>query len=164
MLSRCSFIYGHNGDLERITPLLYNHLLQEVIEPMANDGLRTITIAFRDFVRDKPRENEEELKLNEEPAWEDEENIVSNLTCISILGIEDPVRAEVPDAIQKCNVAGITVRMITGDNINTARSIAIKCGILNANDDFLVMDSKEFNKRIRDENGEVCLICSLLYL
>jgi len=45
--------------------------------------------------------------------------------------------------------------MITGDNIITARSIATKCGILKPNDDFLVLDGKEFNKRIRDTSGKV---------
>lgn len=157
MLSRCSFIYGHDGGLERITPILYKSLLEEVIQPMANDGLRTITIAVRDFVRDNPKENDVGLKFQEEPVWEDEENIVNNLTCLCILGIEDPVRAEVPDAIRKCKTAGITVRMISGDNINTARSIAIKCGILKASDNFLVLDSKEFNNRIRNKDGDVCL-------
>lgn len=39
--------------------------------------------------------------------------------------------------------------MITGDNVNTARSIALKCGILSPVDRFLVLDSKEFNRRIR---------------
>uniref|UniRef100_A0A2A4JL02 Cation-transporting P-type ATPase C-terminal domain-containing protein n=1 Tax=Heliothis virescens TaxID=7102 RepID=A0A2A4JL02_HELVI len=45
--------------------------------------------------------------------------------------------------------------MVTGDNVNTARSIAIKCGILKPTDDFLILEGKEFNKRIRDTNGEV---------
>lgn len=60
-----------------------------------------------------------------------------------------------PEAIKKCQRSGITVRMVTGDNINTARSIALKCGIIRPGDDFLVLDGKEFNKRIRDSNGEV---------
>jgi Ca2+ transporting ATPase len=47
---------------------------------------------------------------------------MDNMTCICIVGIEDPVRPEVPDAIKQCQRAGITVRMVTGDNINTARS------------------------------------------
>ena len=47
------------------------------------------------------------------------------------------------------------VRMVTGDNIMTARSIATKCGILKPGDDFLVLEGKEFNKRIRDESGKV---------
>ena len=58
---------------------------------------------------------------------------------------------EVPDAIRKCQRSGITVRMVTGDNINTARSIASKCGIIRPGaDENLVLDGKEFNRRIRD--------------
>lgn len=45
--------------------------------------------------------------------------------------------------------------MVTGDNVNTARSIATKCGILKPGDDFLILEGKEFNRRIRDANGEV---------
>lgn len=63
-----------------------------------------------------------------------------------------------PDAIRKCQKSGITVRMVTGDNVNTARSIALKCGIIKPGDDFLVLDGKEFNRRIRDSNGEVSFL------
>ena len=45
--------------------------------------------------------------------------------------------------------------MVTGDNLKTATSIALKCGIIKPSDDFLILESKEFNKRIRDKNGEV---------
>lgn len=61
---------------------------------------------------------------------------------------------QVPDAIRKCQRSGITVRMVTGDNINTARSIALKCGILKPGDDFLVIDGKELNRLIRDGPDE----------
>ena len=61
------------------------------------------------------------------------------------------MRDEVPAAIKQCKRAGITVRMVTGDNINTARAIASKCGILQLNNpNHLVLEGKEFNKRIRD--------------
>lgn len=60
-----------------------------------------------------------------------------------------------PGAIIKCQQAGITVRMVTGDNVNTARSIASKCGIIRPGDDILVLEGKEFNKRIRNSKGEV---------
>ena len=132
---------------------MQERLLKQVIEPMACDGLRTISIAYRDFVPGKAEINQ--VHIDNEPNWEDEENIVTNLTCICVVGIEDPVRPEVPDAIRKCQKAGITVRMVTGDNINTARSIATKCGILKPTDDFLILEGKEFNKRIRDSNGDV---------
>lgn len=62
---------------------------------------------------------------------------------------------QVPEAIRQCQKAGITVRMVTGDNINTARSISMKCGIIKPGEDFLVLEGKEFNARIRDANGEV---------
>lgn len=45
--------------------------------------------------------------------------------------------------------------MVTGDNINTARSIATKCGILKPGDEGLILEGKEFNRRIRDASGEV---------
>lgn len=44
--------------------------------------------------------------------------------------LQDPVRKEVPDAVATCQRAGITVRMVTGDNIHTAKHIARECGIL----------------------------------
>lgn len=48
------------------------------------------------------------------------------------------------------------MRMVTGDNLNTARSIALKCGILQPTNEFLVLEGKDFNKRIRDSSGKVC--------
>lgn len=63
-----------------------------------------------------------------------------------------------PDAIIACQQAGITVRMVTGDNINTARSIAAKCGIITPDQDMLVLTGKEFNKSIRNSRGEVCAL------
>uniref|UniRef100_A0A8C6Z9W5 Calcium-transporting ATPase n=1 Tax=Nothoprocta perdicaria TaxID=30464 RepID=A0A8C6Z9W5_NOTPE len=119
-------------------------IVKTVIEPMASEGLRTICLAFRDFPAGEP-----------EPEWDNENDIVTGLTCIAVVGIEDPVRPEVPDAIKKCQRAGITVRMVTGDNINTARAIALKCGILNPGEDFLCLEGKDFNRRIRNEKGEI---------
>ncbi|XP_015173648.1 PREDICTED: plasma membrane calcium-transporting ATPase 2 isoform X5 [Polistes dominula] len=153
IMKKCAFIYGRDGHLEKFTREMQERLVKNVIEPMACDGLRTISIAYRDFVPGKAEINQ--VHSENEPNWDDEENIVNNLTCLAIVGIEDPVRPEVPDAIKKCQKAGITVRMVTGDNINTARSIALKCGIFKPNEDFLILEGKEFNRRIRDSNGEV---------
>ncbi|RZC38902.1 plasma membrane calcium-transporting ATPase 2 [Asbolus verrucosus] len=153
ILNKCAFIYGHDGRLEKFTRDMQERLLKQVIEPMACDGLRTICIAFREFVPGKAEINQ--VHIENDPHWDDEDNIVNNLTCLCVVGIEDPVRPEVPDAIRKCQKAGITVRMVTGDNLNTARSIATKCGIVKPNEDFLIIEGKEFNRRIRDSTGEV---------
>ncbi|KAM4582382.1 plasma membrane calcium-transporting ATPase 2 isoform 4-T8 [Fundulus diaphanus] len=143
VLKKCSHILNEVGESRVFRPRDKDEMVKKVIEPMACDGLRTICVAYRDFPSDP------------EPKWDDENNILNNLIAICVVGIEDPVRPEVPDAILKCQHAGITVRMVTGDNINTARAIAIKCGIIHPGEDFLCIDGKEFNRRIRNEKGEV---------
>ncbi len=114
--------------------------------------------ACRDFVpANKPggAEINQARYSDNQPDWDDEDYIISNLTSLCVVGIEDPVRPEVPDAIKKCQRAGITVRMVTGDNVNTARAIATKCGIIRPGDGYLVMEGKEFNARIKDANDQV---------
>ncbi|XP_074929520.1 plasma membrane calcium-transporting ATPase 2 isoform X8 [Chelonoidis abingdonii] len=143
VLKKCSRIINAAGEIRVFRPRDRDEMVKKVIEPMACDGLRTICIAYRDF------------SSNPEPDWDSENDILTDLTCICVVGIEDPVRPEVPEAIRKCQRAGITVRMVTGDNINTARAIAIKCGIIHPGEDFLCIEGKEFNRRIRNEKGEI---------
>ncbi|XP_075966675.1 plasma membrane calcium-transporting ATPase 2 isoform X4 [Anarhichas minor] len=143
VLKKCSHILNEVGESRVFRPRDKDEMVKKVIEPMACEGLRTICVAYRNFSGDP------------EPSWDDESNILNDLTAICVVGIEDPVRPEVPDAIKRCQRAGITVRMVTGDNINTARAIAIKCGIIHPGEDFLCIDGKEFNRRIRNEKGEV---------
>ncbi|XP_053544040.1 plasma membrane calcium-transporting ATPase 1a isoform X3 [Ictalurus punctatus] len=144
LLKKCSKILTATGESKVFRPRDRDDMVKKVIEPMASEGLRTICLAYRDFPASEG-----------EPDWENEADILTRLTCLCVVGIEDPVRPEVPDAIRKCQRAGITVRMVTGDNINTARAIASKCGILQPGDDFLCLEGKEFNRRIRNEKGEI---------
>uniref|UniRef100_A0A7N5JKW1 Calcium-transporting ATPase n=1 Tax=Ailuropoda melanoleuca TaxID=9646 RepID=A0A7N5JKW1_AILME len=143
VLKKCCKILNGAGEPRVFRPRDRDEMVKKVIEPMACDGLRTICVAYRDF------------PSSPEPDWDNENDILNDLTCICVVGIEDPVRPEVPEAIRKCQRAGITVRMVTGDNINTARAIAIKCGIIHPGEDFLCLEGKEFNRRIRNEKGEI---------
>ncbi|KAM8758921.1 plasma membrane calcium-transporting ATPase 2 isoform 2-T10 [Rhynchonycteris naso] len=143
LLKKCCKILSATGEARVFRPRDRDEMVKKVIEPMACDGLRTICVAYRDF------------PSSPEPDWDNENDILNDLTCICVVGIEDPVRPEVPEAIRKCQRAGITVRMVTGDNINTARAIAIKCGIIHPGEDFLCLEGKEFNQRIRNEKGEI---------
>lgn len=59
-----------------------DEVVRTVIEPMASEGLRTICLAYRDF-------------NDVEPPWDHENEILTELTCIAVVGIEDPVRPEV---------------------------------------------------------------------
>ncbi|CAF0850043.1 unnamed protein product [Brachionus calyciflorus] len=147
ILSNCKYIMI-NDTIKELNDL--NDIKNEVVDKMANEGLRIICIAYKDLIPDKSNKKMTEID------WENEENLIkTDLTCICICGIEDPVRVEVPAAIEKCKKAGIVVRMLTGDSINTARCIARKCGIIGLDEDFLILDSEEFNEKIKNSKGDV---------
>ncbi len=155
VLNKCKFMLVGN-EAKDFSTHDFDDINRQIIEPMASNGLRTICVAYKDFIpADQKRARNDEIfpgNIN----WDEEEiSCQQSLTCLCICGIQDPVRDEVPEAIRKCKSAGIVVRMVTGDNVNTARSIARACGIIGVNDDFLVMEGKEFNQRIKNDAGEV---------
>uniref|UniRef100_A0A8L8KKK6 Calcium-transporting ATPase n=1 Tax=Heligmosomoides polygyrus TaxID=6339 RepID=A0A8L8KKK6_HELPZ len=150
ILARCAYVIGSDGRPHVFSNDRLKEITATVISQMANNGLRTICVAYKDYVRkDIPFEKDSDID------WNDEQEISKNFVGIAICGIQDPVRPEVPEAIEKCKRAGITVRMVTGDNINTARAIAMSCKILEPGEDFLALEGKEFNERIRGEDGKV---------
>eukprot|EP00026_Physarum_polycephalum_P001291 Phypoly_transcript_01292.p1 GENE.Phypoly_transcript_01292~~Phypoly_transcript_01292.p1 ORF type:complete len:1073 (+),score=214.03 Phypoly_transcript_01292:60-3221(+) len=116
ILSRCDKIMMFTGSRVEVVPL-DDHLRNEIsatITEFATDALRTLCMAYSDITEEKNWDNPPE----------------DHLTLISLVGIRDPLRPEVPGAVATCQRAGITVRMVTGDNIVTAQNIAKACGIL----------------------------------
>ena len=72
---------------------------------------------------------------------------------LGMVGIKDPLRPEIPQAVAQCHSAGVRVRMITGDNENTAVAIAKEAGILeedwkDSKEDLTVMTGKEFREYV----------------
>ncbi|KRX80442.1 Plasma membrane calcium-transporting ATPase 3 [Trichinella sp. T6] len=154
LLKKCKFILNQQAEPVEISEKMLKYLLKDVVESMASNGLRTICLAYKDFILHESTNVNDEI-YSDTIDWDDEASVLCNLTCIALVGIQDPVRPEVPAAIRNCQKAGITVRMVTGDNLNTARSIALQCGIIDPGGDFLVLEGPTFNQRIRDENGQV---------
>ncbi|PYI00549.1 calcium transporting ATPase [Aspergillus sclerotiicarbonarius CBS 121057] len=109
----------------------------------ARHSLRTIGIAYKDLPG-CPSGN----SAYHEKGLPRYEELLHDMTWIGAFGIHDPLRPEVLGAIKKCHSAGVQVKMVTGDNINTALSIASCCGI--RTDDGIVMEGPEFRK-LRDE-------------
>lgn len=168
----CDWCIDKNGNVQKFSKKDAEDLIKNVIEPMACDGLRTIGIAVKEVCSNPDAQladNEEYIPLNEScearnldgdvstvDSWiHADQRVFSKLTLIGVAGIEDPVRSEVPAAIETCQRAGIVVRMVTGDNINTARSIATKCGILKPKSDLLIMEGPDFNRSVRDKDGVI---------
>lgn len=80
---RCCKILTGAGEPRVFRPRDRDEMVKKVIEPMACDGLRTICVGYRDF------------PSSPEPDWDNENDILNDLTCICVVGIEDPVRPEV---------------------------------------------------------------------
>ncbi|CAE6514845.1 unnamed protein product [Rhizoctonia solani] len=113
----------------------------------ANQMLRTIAIAYRDFESWPPAGY---TGAADEVPYE---MIAKDLTVISITGIEDPLRPGVKEAVAKCHGAGVTIKMCTGDNVLTARSIASQCGIFTAGG--IIMEGPVFRRLSPAEQREI---------
>ena len=83
------------------------------------------------------------------------EELERNLVFAGFVAIRDPLRPDVKDAVAECRAAGIEVKMITGDNVETARAIAFDVGLIERRDapidtaDAVVMTSPTFNERFK---------------
>ncbi|KAJ5497169.1 ATPase P-type K/Mg/Cd/Cu/Zn/Na/Ca/Na/H-transporter [Penicillium fimorum] len=126
--------------------------IRQTIAQYASRSLRTIAICFRD-VENLPYRGEEETV--------DFEELMKDLTFQGLLGLQDPLRPDAWDAVDTSHKAGLTVRMVTGDNLLTAKAIAEECGIINSPDD-LVMEGDKF--RALNESQQMELVPRLKVL
>ncbi|KAB1222290.1 putative calcium-transporting ATPase 11, plasma membrane-type [Morella rubra] len=110
--------------------------ITDVINSLASEALRTLCLIFKDLEG-----------ISYESDIPD-----SGYTLIAVVGIKDPVRPGVKDSVRTCLAAGITVRMVTGDNINTAKAIARECGILT--EDGMAIEGPEFRSMSLDQMKE----------
>ena len=127
VLGRCSKFVNSAGLTEDMTEEKSKEA-QEIALAYARRGMRCLGLAYRDVPEGFSLEAKHPTLKNSDglPANE----IETELTSIALVGIEDPLREQVPGAIEQCYKAGIDVRMVTGDNPNTAVSIAFQAGIL----------------------------------
>lgn len=110
--------------------------VQAQIDNYASKALRVISLAYKD------------MEFSEDPQSIDlAEFDFGHLDFIAIMGIQDPLREGVQEAVAKCQHAGVVVRMVTGDNVATAKAIALNAGILIEGDkDAIVMEGPNFRK------------------
>ncbi|KAF2277355.1 calcium-translocating P-type ATPase [Westerdykella ornata] len=114
--------------------------ITEVIESYAKQSLRTIGIIYKDFQQWPPRGAE---NPDDPSTAADLGSLLKGMTFIGVVGIQDPIRPGVPEAVAKCKHAGVKVRMVTGDNVVTAKAIATDCGIYT---DGIIMEGPSFRK------------------
>lgn len=125
--------------------------INEAIDRMANKALRTIGLAYKEVkLGNLDLETKDERGIFD---WEKE-----GFTIIGICGIKDIIRENVHISIMKCHNAGIDVKMVTGDNLVTARAIARDINIIEENNEetALVLEGPDFLRRI---GGVICEHC-----
>ncbi|KAG4914774.1 hypothetical protein AAZX31_19G035000 [Glycine max] len=146
VLKMCSRYYDASGivkDLDNDRMLKFEHIIQG----MASSSLRCIAFAH--------------VEVAEEELVDEEGNAMAKvkengLTLLGLVGIKDPCRQGVKNAVEACQNAGVNIKMITGDNVFTAKAIATECGILRPNQDTdgAVIEGEEFRNYTHEERLE----------
>jgi len=138
LLKKCSYMLTENGVVE-LTDTLRDRIIQEN-KNMANKALRVLGAAMKE--------------TDELPSDVSPEGLERGLTFVGLMGMIDPVRPEVKDAIEKCRRAGIRPIMITGDHIDTAVAIALELNIISDESQAITgtelsqMTDEEFDRKI----------------
>ncbi|KAJ0622988.1 putative P-type Ca(2+) transporter [Helianthus annuus] len=143
ILNMCDKIINEDGEIVQMSDK-QRKAITDVINGFACEALRTICLAFKDLETGSTSDNQDSSS-NDIPE--------SNYTVIAVVGIKDPVRPGVKEAVKTCLDAGIMVRMVTGDNINTAKAIAKECGILTA--DGLAIEGPEFREKSDEQLKDI---------
>ncbi len=120
--------------------------LEQSITLYASRSLRTIGLLYKDFKEWPPRgvpTQEDDRKL----AVFDK--VFKDMIFLGIVGIQDPLRVGVADAVIACQNAGVEVRMVTGDNLLTAKAIAKECNIYTEGG--VIIEGPAFKKMSRRE-------------
>ena len=118
LLDKCTKEVLEIGDNQDIKVKTLDKLkIKNENEQMAHKALRVIAVAFKD--------------VTELPSKIDSSTIENNLTFVGLIGMIDPPREGVKEAVKTCKTAGIKTVMITGDHLETAKAIAKDLGILN---------------------------------
>ncbi|KAL6641117.1 hypothetical protein ACP70R_019298 [Stipagrostis hirtigluma subsp. patula] len=137
ILANCSAYIGADGAARELG-LEQRKNLEKVISDMAAASLRCIAFAYK--------------QVDGEHSSIDDEG----LTLLGFVGLKDPCRPEVHAAIEACTKAGVAVKMVTGDNVLTARAIAKECGIISSNDpDGVVIEGHEFRAMSPEQQLEI---------
>ncbi|KAG8626702.1 hypothetical protein KVT40_005647 [Elsinoe batatas] len=124
--------------------------LEHLIETYANRSLRTIGFIFKDSEVWPPKGAR---AMEDDASLAQFEDVLKDMTFFGLVGIQDPLRPGVPEAVADCIRAGVFPRMVTGDNILTAKAIASECGIYTAGG--VAMEGPVFRKLTKNQQREI---------
>ncbi|XP_017220674.1 calcium-transporting ATPase 12, plasma membrane-type [Daucus carota subsp. sativus] len=150
IIAMCTHYYDSLGNV-KVMEDTERENLNQLVQGMAASSLRCIGFAHKEVYEHELNDGEAQLKEN-------------NYTLLGVVGMKDPCRPGVRKAVQDCQRAGVNVKMITGDNVFTAKAIAIECGILRPDQDMdgAVVEGEEFRNYTQVERlkklDTICLM------
>jgi P-type Ca2+ transporter type 2C len=125
-------------------------VIEDTIMDYATKSLRTIGLVYRDFPQWPPRGVRVAADDKTQAEFED---IFNEMIFIGVVGIMDPLRPGVTKAVEDCRKAGVFVRMVTGDNVLTAKAIATECGIFTRGG--IVMEGPRFRNLTTSQMDQI---------
>jgi Ca2+-transporting ATPase len=148
ILERSSLVVRTATEAIKTVPLSkdLSEIFTNILDEYASHALRAIGFAFRDFDHWPPRGAK---MLNGDMKSVIFDHIFHDMVFIGITGIQDPLRPGVTEAVAKCQHAGVNVKMVTGDNIGTAKAIATECGILTS--EGIALEGTDFRRLSTEE-------------
>ena len=123
-----SYVQYTKGALDELLAICTNILTKDGIRPITEEDVTTIKAHNKQMASKALRVLGLAYTTYEKEF--DDDNLEHDLTFVGFVGMKDPIRPEVVDAIKKCQAAGIRVVMITGDHLDTASAIAMELGII----------------------------------
>ncbi|WP_131005060.1 cation-translocating P-type ATPase, partial [Clostridioides difficile] len=126
LLELCSHIQ-RGKDIVPLTENIKHEILEE-IKKLQIKSMRTLGFAYKEI-----SQAEEEAAVTAESDAMNVSAMENNLVFSGFVGIRDPLRKDVIESVNTANKAGVSVKMLTGDNINTARAIGEELGLLKNN-------------------------------
>ncbi|PRQ36149.1 putative calcium-transporting ATPase [Rosa chinensis] len=124
ILAMCNSYHNASGHIKDMDDDA-KEKLEHIIQGMAASSLRCIAFAHKEVSAEEQVDPEHHKTLLKD----------NGLTLLGLVGLKDPCRPGVKKAVEDCQHAGVNIKMITGDNIFTAKSIATECGILKPEED-----------------------------
>lgn len=142
LISKCTRIVSDPTTELVDSPITSDQIesLNGIVSNYASRSLRTIALLYRDFTEWPPRG----ATLLEDKRQADFDKVFKDMVFFGVVGIQDPLRPGVEQAVRDCQMAGVFVRMVTGDNIMTAKAIATECGIFTSGG--IAMEGPVFRK------------------
>ncbi|XP_016478874.2 putative calcium-transporting ATPase 13, plasma membrane-type [Nicotiana tabacum] len=155
ILSMCSRYYKETGDIKDINDDA-RATLQQTVTTMKRDGLHCVAFAYRSV----PEEHPIDCEGHFHPKIKEDDSIL-----LAFVGLKAPCREQARKAVMNCQNAGVNIKIITKDDIHTARASAVDCGILEPNHGIStgeVIEGTEFQEYAEDERLErvenICVI------